>query len=234
MIKMPKEFDKTLLGFSSGYTGSTNSSNVIYAVSGNTITGGINSMLTSGQALTIRLTLPEGYFIGAGHKIDGFSVFTIIICLIFILIADRLWRKYGKDEQVIETVEFYPPEGYNSAEIGYLYEGRASNESIISLLIYLADKGYIKIEETEEKVLFSKSNGFRITKLKEYDGDNEVEKIFFNGLFKRKKESVTEDDLYDEFYRTLDRIEEKLNSKEGYKAISKEIIRTIDKTVLKA
>ena len=90
-IKMPKEFDKTLLGFSSGYTGSTNSSNVIYAVSGNTITGGVNSMLTSGESLTIRLSLPEGYFVGAGHKIDGFSIFTIIICLVFILIADRLW-----------------------------------------------------------------------------------------------------------------------------------------------
>ena len=253
-VKMPKEFDKTLLGFSSGYTGSTNNSNVIYAVSGNTITGGVNSMLTSGESLTIRLSLPEGYFVGAGHKIDGFCVFVIILCLVFILIADRLWRKYGKDEQVIETVEFYPPEGYNSAEIGYLYEGRASNESIISLLIYLADKGYLKIEETEEKVLFSKSNGFRITKLKEYDGDNEVERIFFYGLFSgssyknvniskakeimkeaklqgekisfqdaldmsaestKSTESVTESDLYNEFYVTLNRIASKLNSKEN-------------------
>lgn len=253
-IKMPKEFDKTLLGFSSGKTGSTSTSNVEYSVIGNTITGKVKTALNPKEALTIRLSLPEGYFVGAGHKIDGFSVFTIIICLVFILIADKLWRKYGKDEQVIEAVEFYPPEGYNSAEIGYLYEGRASNESIISLLIYLADKGYLRIEETEEKVLFLKSNGFRITKLKEYDGDNEIERIFFYGLFSgssyknvniskareimkeaklngeklsfqdaldmsaestKSTESVTESDLYNEFYTTLNRIASKLNSKEN-------------------
>ena len=38
-ITMPKSFDKSLLGFSSGNVGSTNSSNVTYSVNGNTITG---------------------------------------------------------------------------------------------------------------------------------------------------------------------------------------------------
>ena len=51
------------------------------------------------------------------------------------------------------------------------------------MLIYLANKGYLKIEETEEQGLFSKSKGFRITKIKEYDGDNESERLFFYGLF---------------------------------------------------
>lgn len=183
-ITMPKSFDKSLLGFSSGQTGSTNSSNVRYNVIGNTITGTVNNTLKPGEALTVRLTLPDEYFVGAGLEIDKFSVFVIAVCLACVFIAFRLWAKYGKDEQVIETVEFYPPEGYNSAEVGFLYEGTASDESIISLLIYLANKGYLQIEETEEKMLFSKSKGFRITKLKEYDGNNECEKIFFNGLFK--------------------------------------------------
>ena len=47
---------------------------------------------------------------------------------------------------------------------------------------YNRDENMLQIEETEEKMLFSKSKGFRITKLKEYDGNNECEKIFFNGL----------------------------------------------------
>lgn len=180
-ITMPKVFDKSLLGFSSGQTGSTNSSNVRYNVVGNTITGTVNNTLKPGEALTIRLTLPDKYFVGAGLKIDKFSVFVVAVCLVCVFIAFRWWSKYGKDDEVIEAVEFYPPEEYNSAEVGFLYEGTASDESIISLLIYLADKGYLQIEE---KMLFSKSKGFRITKLKEYDGNNECEKIFFYGLFK--------------------------------------------------
>lgn len=188
-ITMPKTFDKSLLGFSSGDTGSTNSSNVFYSVNENIITGSLKNQLYGGQALTVRLTLPEGYFVrtDSDGNIDIYSIVVIIICLVFVLIADKLWIKYGKDDEVIETVEFYPPEGYNSAEIGFLYEGSAENESIISLLIYLADKGYVKIEEIEEPGLFKKTKGFKITKIKEYDGNNEYEKIFFNGLFKQSE-----------------------------------------------
>ena len=183
-ITMPKSFDKSTLGFSSGNVGSTNSSNVIYNVNGNTITGNTTNTLYAGQALTVRLTLPEGYFVGASSNIDLFSIFVIALCAVFVLIADRLWTKYGKDDAVIETVEFYPPEGYNSAEVGFLYDGFADTKAVISLLIFLANQGYLKIEETEEKALFSKSKGFRITKIKEYDGNNECERIFFEGLFK--------------------------------------------------
>lgn len=186
-IKMPKEFDKSLLGFSSGNVGSTESSNVKYSVSGNTITGNTINGLNAGKALTVRLALPEGYFVGAKNNIDRFSIFVIIVCGMFVLITYRIWEKYGKDDEVVETVEFYPPEGYNSAEVGFLYEGSADTQSIISLLIYLADKGYLKIEEIEEQVALIKSKGFKITKLKEYDGNNENEKIFFEGLFKGEK-----------------------------------------------
>lgn len=185
-ITMPKSFDKSLLGFSSGATGSANGSNVSYTVSGNIITGFLNSTLSSGQALTVRLTLPEGYFVNASSNVDMYAVAVIIISLVCALIAYRLWAKYGKDDEVIETVEFYPPEGYNSAEVGFLYEGTAETPAVISLLIYLANEGYLKIEETEEQGIFKKSKGFKITKIKEYDGNNENEKIFFNGLFKSK------------------------------------------------
>lgn len=287
-ITMPKSFDKSLLGFSSGQTGSTNSSNVRYNVIGNTITGTVNNILKPGEALTVRLTLPDEYFVGAGLKIDRFSVFVIAVCLVCVFIAFRLWVKYGKDEQVIETVEFYPPEGYNSAEVGFLYKGESDNQSIISLLIYLANKGYLKIEEIsrenindfdkindeekknanlkiqelenkikeeelknvnspkiriwknsleiyknidkpieyefseKEKILLQKSLRkskvkFRIIKLKDYDGNNEYERIFFEGLFSKysTKTSITDADLYNNFYRTLNRIKSKLDSKKN-------------------
>ena len=183
-IIMPKSFDESLLGFSSGDVGSTDSSNVNYRIQGNTIIGNSTNVLNAGQALTVRLTLPEDYFVGESSNIDIFSIFNIIICIIFVLIADRLWSKYGKDEPVVETVEFYPPKGYNSAEVGFLYDGSVDTKAVISLLIFLANQGYLKIEEIEEKGLFSKSKGFRITKIKEYDGNNECERIFFEGLFK--------------------------------------------------
>ena len=216
-ITMPKEFDSTSLGFSSGVYGSVDNTYVSYSIDGNTIIGTYNDILPAYNALTVRLTLPDGYFVGAK---DNNSLYYLIIAIsiIFVIISIVLWILFGKDPPVVETVEFYPPEGYNSAEIGFLYYGEAENNAIISLLIYLADKGYLKIEEIETKVLFSSSKDFRITKLKEYDGNNESEKIFFNGLFNRK-DSVTSEDLKNRFYLTVKSIKKLLNSRKNRETI---------------
>ena len=186
-IVMPKEFDSSKLGFSSGIVGSTDSSKITYNVDGNVINGKYNGILNSGEALTVRLELPEGYFIGAGLTSNPLIYIMFIIPILGLIIAFILWYKFGRDENVIETVEFYPPQGFNSLEIGFLYKGKADNQDVTSLLVYLANKGYIKISETEEKSLFSKSKGFKITKLKDYDGNNINEQIFLNGLFSKKK-----------------------------------------------
>ena len=154
-ITMPKEFDASKLGFSSGKYGSLANSLIDYKVNGNTITGEYSGILNSGEALTVRMELTEGYFVNA-------SVYTMIdylyigIPMALLLVSIILWYLFGKDDIVIDTVEFYPPEGFNSLEIGYLYKGKAETKDVTSLLIYLANKGYLKIEETREKGLNKK------------------------------------------------------------------------------
>lgn len=245
-ITMPKEFDSSKLGFSSGVISSTDSSKITYNVDGNIISGKYNGTLGSGEALTVRLELPEGYFVGASFNIDLLSILAIVLPLLFVFITYLLWNKFGKDEQVVETVEFYPPQGFNSAEVGFLYKGKVENKDVISLLIYLANRGYIKIIETEEKSLFSTSKGFKIVKQREYDGNNPNEALFLKGLFSSKSSSisfsnmidymknpqsvpetsstnaiteVTAMDLYDNFYITLERIITNINNKKNKEKI---------------
>ncbi len=243
-ITMPKSFDKTKLGFSSGYRSTANSSNVTYTVKGNTIRGYIKDPLYSGQALTVRLTLPEGYFVGASNNLDYTMLFKIAISIICVIIAYFIWNKYGRDEMVVDTVEFYPPDDLNSADVAFIYKGHSEQKDIISLLIYLANKGYLRIEEYEETTLkVFKSKNFKIIKNKEYDGDNEDEREFFNGLFKgikdevelkeliqskskisvndlyESKEEVTRSDLYNCFYVTLNKIRKNINRKENKEKI---------------
>ncbi len=234
-ITMPKKFDSSKLGFSSGTTGSTDSSKVKYSVHENKITGSYNGILGVGEALTVRCELPEGYFVGAGLTFNFMNYIFYLVPILFLVIALLLWHKYGRDDQVVETVEFYPPKGFNSLEVGFLYKGKAVNQDVTSLLIYLANQGYIKIAETEEKSLFSESKGFKITKLKEYDGNNINERIFLNGLFTKRPSisigslfsknveqkstnninEVTSTDLYNNFYTTVNRILSNINTKEN-------------------
>jgi len=217
-IEMPKDFDETKLGFSSGEVGTIGTEDVSFTVDDNIIKGKLNSSLMPEEALTVRLELPEGYFV-ASSNIDPLMILAVIVPIIFALIAIGLWRKYGKDDLVVETVEFYPPKGYNSLDIGFLHKGKANNKDVTSLLVYLANKGYIKIVESEEKSLFKDKN-FKIIKLKDYDGTDKNEKNFLDGLFKVSKPTVfgmlngeekvlnevTAADLHNNFYRTMNEI----------------------------
>ena len=229
-VTMPKEFNQSKLGFSSGIKNSTDNSKIDYSVDENKISGSYNGILGVGEGITIRCELPDGYFVIP--KINPLNYILYLIPIIFLLISLLLWYKFGRDDKVIETVEFYPPEGFNSLEVGFLYNGEADSQDVISLLIYLANKGYIKIAETDEKQLFTKTKGFKITKLKEYDGINENEKLFLNGLFTQKDpvlesllnensellqkhivSEVTSTDLYDNFYTTVYKILSNVNNK---------------------
>ena len=191
-VTMPKAFDQSKLGFSSGKKGSTDNSKIDYSVDENKISGSYNGILEVGEGITIRCELPEGYFISP--KRNPLSYILYLIPIIFLLISIFIWYRFGRDDKAIETVEIYPPEGFNSLEVGFLYKGRANQKDVISLLIYLANKGYIKIAETDENQSSTKTKEFKITKLKDYDGTNENEKLFLNGLFTRypSKESMSE------------------------------------------
>ncbi len=201
-IALPKEFETTTLGLSVGRAGSIDPSRAEYTVTGQQITGSVPAGISAGEAVTLRLTLPEGYFVGAGFPFN----YPVLLSVIFALTAAGagywLWTQYGRDEPVVETVEFYPPDGLNSAEIGYAYHGAVTTDSSVSLLLYLADKGYVRIIDTGLK---SRKKSFRIERLKNYDGHNEAEQEFFDGLFATSS-SVDGTDLENSFYRTLAKV----------------------------
>ena len=217
-VEMPKDFDETKLGFSSGSHGELENQNITYQVENNTITGSYDGILEENEGLTIRTELEEGYFVGAELNYGSDTYFMLIVPILCLIISFILWLKFGRDKKVIETVEFYPPEGFNSLEVGYLYKGKAEKKDVISLMIYLANKGYIKISETEETSLFAKSKSFKITKLKEYDGNDASERLFLTGLFKMKNE-VRKEDLENSFYLTMNEIIKNISAKENKEKI---------------
>ena len=245
-ITMPKSFDKSKLGFSSGVKSSTESKNVNYTVNDNVIKGKYIGTLNPEEGLTVRLELPDGYFVEANYNFDFKMKIALFLPVIFLVMFFLLWMAYGRDNKVIVIPGFYPPQGFNSAEVGFLYKGSADDKDVVSLLIYLANKGYIRISETTEKPLPSKKKDFKITKIKDYDGDDINERIFIDGLFKKKADptitkltdlfkksvlqeikdtgadslnEVTASDLYNSFYITMGEIKGNLNSRENKEKI---------------
>lgn len=217
-IEMPKDFDEKLLGFTAGWVNKADSTGVSWTVDGRTIKGRYDGILEPGQALTVRVELPEGYFVGAGFENPLLDYICYGLPVLFLVISVFIWFKYGRDDMVVETVEFYPPNGINSLDAGYFYKGEVEGNDVTSLLVYLANQGYLRLEETEEKGFFKKKKTFRIVELKEYDGADENERTFMEGLFTGKKEegklrTVTAGQLYDRFYVTTNSIKSKERKK---------------------
>ncbi len=178
-ITMPKEFDASMLGFSVGATGAQgyNPETLQYEVQGNVITGSFKGVLSPGEGIWARVELPAGYFVGARTPQSGLAGFVITCGVVtgLALILFLLFRRKGKP---VVTVEFYPPEGMTSADVGFIVDGIVEDKDVVSLLIYWADKGCMEIHEgeTKQEMIFKKVKELPETA-------NEYEKLMFSKLF---------------------------------------------------
>lgn len=87
--------------------------------------------------------------------------------------------------------------------------GQPVYKDAVSLMVYLANKGYLKIENDLEfsKYELNAVKSFKVMKLKNYDGNNAAERVFLNGLFNsRHPYEVKSSELQNNFYTTLDEV----------------------------
>ena len=65
---------------------------------------------------------------------------SFIVPILLIVITFYWWFKYGRDNMVVQTVEFRPPQRLNSATIGLIYKGDVGIDDVTSLLIDFGKK----------------------------------------------------------------------------------------------
>lgn len=202
-IHMPKTFDATSLGYSVGnYAASGYDTDMLQStVTDQTITGSYAGILNAYEGITVRCTLPEGYFI---YKINYMPY--VLVALVVLLCAILFWFT-GKEDKVIPVISFEPPEGYNPLDVAFVEKEAVSNTDMAALLIYLANKGYLRIEQNKGK------DSFSMTKIKDYDGDNNIEALYMKGLFRRGNMASTKSLAKDSFYEDVDKCITKENKK---------------------
>lgn len=158
-INMPKKFDSSKIKFfADKYRKEDVTEYVNYYTSGNTIYAYfLNDKYHKDtgkrleNSLTIDIELPEGYFEEGSWNYGVGSLIISVIIIILTIIVIIWWLRYGKDlKKQEQTIEFYPPDDLSSAEIGYIYGNKNSKKLTISLLISLATKKYIKIDNIED------------------------------------------------------------------------------------
>lgn len=181
--------------FTSGAYGSTTPADVQYTIVGNTLKGTLNAPLGRYEALTIFAPLPNAYFSFIPPTdysllaLGGLALLTLAIVLLYL--------RFGKDDPVVQTVEFYPVPGYSSAMTGFVYDGLVDTKDVVSLIIEWAYKGYLSITEEKGK------DDFTLTKLKDISAaEIRAEQTLFNAVFSTG-DIVTSSDLKFRFYTSL-------------------------------
>ena len=194
-IVMPKPFDPTQVEFISGGYGSTITDAVDFTVSGNTIEGTLKQPLSNYQGVTLKINLPDGYFVGAFTG-DEFIPFMYIIFGLSLLGGALIWLFTGRDKKPVETVEFYPPQNFTPSQIGFIVDGVLDKPEVMSLLMYWADKGYMTIEQVDKKK-------FIFHKIKNLpDTAEDFEHTLFNNIFDQK-DSFSTVSVPASFYDTI-------------------------------
>ena len=199
-VTLPKGFDSNKLWFFYGDLGSTNKAPVQYTITGNTIEGALGTSLNPGQAFTIQMDLPEGYF---EIPVDQWNTIFIAIALGILLLSLILFLLFGRDPVMVKPVEFYPPDGITPAEAGYIIDTVVDDKDVVSLIIYWASKGFLTIEQLSKE-------DFRLTKLKELENvPNEYEKNMFDQIF-NLRDSVLISELKQNFFTQIAEVKVKI------------------------
>lgn len=205
-ITFPKEIDRNKLRFYYGSYGENQDARKILKLSwqGNTVTGILKTDLKTGEGITFYAPVGEGYFTGG----DSLAFLKWLLLLpglaVFVLILLQ-FLKFGKEEPIITSIQYQPPDGLDSAAVGYIIDGSVEDKDVLSLIIYWADKGYLRIEEMADHELC-------LYKLAELPPDApNYQHTIFHKLFERGAErKITE--LQYKFRGTLDMAKTQLKS----------------------
>lgn len=134
--------------------------------------------LNKGSGITISAELPEGYWVNP--KNHDWLMYVILILFVGGIVFGAVnWYRYGRDEDVIKTVEFYPPDSMTPAEIAYIAKCSCGDEDLSAMFLYFADKGYMSIDENGTGQFTFK----RLTK-KLPETEPGFARLLFNGMFK--------------------------------------------------
>ena len=155
-----------------------------YKVEGTMIYGSFSDVIEPSSVIGIKIVLPDYYFENATTNVSAISVLSIVMPILITALSVLIWFMWGNIKNKY-TKNLYPYKALNSVEIGYLYNGKVLENDIATLIIYLANKGYVEIVKVNKK--------YKIVKVKDYKSDNQIEKIFLDNLFKDKVEITIKD-----------------------------------------
>lgn len=170
---MPKPIDPSKAGLSIGGIDAAGfESGAEFDITDNVkITGKTLRELRPNEGITFRTEVPPGYF----ETYRPYAAYISMFLLGLLALASfYIWDRYGKDDHVTPVVTFKIPVGLNAIQAELAYKGEASDKGLSAMIVELANKGYVRIN--------NQSDSFVLEKLKPYEQAS-LEQDYLNALF---------------------------------------------------
>ena len=211
-VTLPTDLDDSRVSYDAwtGIYGAKNKNFVKRRVDGRTLVFETGA-LRPGEGITVDVAMPgdavsrPGWVSEAGAwLVDNFpfAIFpaTLALCI-------GAWYYRGRDLPGRGTivVNYEPPDKLSPAEVGTLIDERVDQRDISAVIIDLAVRGYLKIEEVASNSWFSSGMDYRFNRLKPADDLKPFEKKLFAKLFGGKN-SVLMSELATKFYPVISEV----------------------------
>lgn len=196
-------------------------------VESNVYRASIDRQLNPGEGFTIAVGFPMGIAGEPSFWEKYREIVDVVVAVVMILIAAPLWlwayRKYARDPKLRRPfpVQYDAPEGMSPAGVVRMKKKVQSSEEVVATLISLAEQRYLKIEETQEKGLFTSQVYEFHSQKKDTSNLKEFEKILFEKLFQGAEQVDTKEleknrfgDRLTQFYTKV--YEEEIGAKSYY------------------
>lgn len=193
-ITFPHPINEEKIWFYRGYYESISSDGVWWQLSQDrqTITGYTDTLMP-GEAVTLQVEMPDGYFELQPDYQKIVSKFNFWVALCAVCLAIFLWIRFGRDEDLVVVTQFDPPEGMSPMDVGYIIDETLDPRDITSMIFYWADKGNLSIIEDDGKFSFVRG--------KDPVGASPYEQRLYNAFFKNATNGVVKtSDLQGKFF----------------------------------
>jgi len=190
-------------------------------VNGATATFETNSPLPMRGGLTIDVYIPKGVLKAPGGltKVIWFiggnpAVFLPLVTLVVMFV---LWWYAGRDPDPGMSVApmYEPPPGFTPAETGTLLDDKIHPRDITSTIVDLAVRGFIKIEETDDKGLLFHHKDYifhLLKKRQDWTGLAPHERVMLENIFVGDVPETRLSSLKNRFYTAIPPIREDIMS----------------------
>ncbi|HUO60795.1 MAG TPA: DUF2207 domain-containing protein [Candidatus Acidoferrales bacterium] len=188
-------------------------------VEGSSVSIESNNVLSAREGLTIDIYIPKGTISEPGtiaRLIWWMRSNAVVLLPVWaLLVMFGMWWTIGRepDPGMSVAAMYEPPKGFTPAETGALLDDGVRPRDVTSTLIDLAVKGYLKIEETDQKLLIFHHRDYLFHLLKPHNEWGELaphEREILTNMFGLGEQLISLSSLKNQFYIAMPSVREEI------------------------